>query len=30
MGRQAYDAVLKDMLQRAKIERRTPTVREGG
>ena len=30
MGRQAYDAVLKDMQQRAKIERRTPTVREGG
>ncbi len=29
MGRQAYDAVLKDMQQRAKIERRTPAVREG-
>jgi len=29
MGRQAYDAVLKDMLQRAKIERKTVKAREG-
>ncbi|AUB82606.1 SurA N-terminal domain-containing protein [Candidatus Thiodictyon syntrophicum] len=29
MGRQAYDAVIKDMLQRAKIERKTVKAREG-
>jgi len=29
LGRQAYDAVLKDMEQRAKIERKTVKVREG-
>ena len=30
MGRQAYDAVLRDMEQRAKIERKTLKAREGG